>query len=295
MKTQWKYFVLLAFIVTPVLFQQCDDLISDFQDEDYSMNTTDQHGVDLLKDTVYVDRESAGMREWVYNYRNNVNVDTMLRNPTGMVNDSTYQFIYENSFNVLDTVQFNLTNGDNITLYYDSTLVISDTLQGSADSIQYTMTFPLRRSYPLDYYRVTLSTSERDTLPMTPISGILDSLEADSAFIHSDTSMINVKQATGESYYLCLNLDSYGKETVFYIPDFVRLAIQNEAGEIIEPLDTTVPPEISAGYFVVENEEVIPVVKTRYSYKLGSGRYLFQIDFTEQTMGATFHVAIVNK
>ena len=294
MKSQWKYVVLLAFIIVPVVFQQCDDLISDFQDEDYTMSTSDQNAVNLLKDTVFVDRESAGMREWVYNYRNNVSVDTMLRTST-QINDSTYQFIYSNTFNVLDTVMFSLTNGDDVTLYYDSTLVISDTLQGSADSLQYVMTFPLRQSYPLDYYIVTMSTSERDTLPMTPISVILDSLEADSAYIHSDTSLINVKEATGESYYLSLNMDSYGKETVFYIPDFVRLVIQNESGEIIEPTDTTVPPELSAGYFEVDGEEVISIVKTRYSYKLTGGRYLFEIDFTEQTMGSTFHVAIVNK
>jgi|GEM_PF-2127854 len=314
MNTQHIKFLFIAFLL-PMLFLNCDDLISDFEDTEYEMSETDQEGVVLLKDTMFVSKPSAVMSAWDYTYTSTFSIDETISNYFELVYDTTfathppdsvtaidtlYRFAFDGDFSFKDTTEFTLSNGDNITLYFDTSFTFIDTVRGTAETYQYTMDVPLSRTYQLEYFLTRFSTSERDTLPMGSIPTILDSLEADSAFIRSDTSQLRIQGATGNNY-LSLDFSSYGAETVFFMKDYLDLSIVSEAGDTLAPASTAIPVETGANYFEVITgqggavEEIIPQLKTRYAYNLTSGRYLLQIGTTEQTESNTFQLAIVNK
>lgn len=316
--------LLFAAFLLPILLFKCGDLISDFEEEEYSMSEQDQQGVELLKDTLFVSRESAVMRKWDYRYNQNYSIDTTLTNYFEVVYDTTsdtsgsdtsgttidtlYRFAFTGDFNVKDTIHFDLSTGDNITLYFDTSFTVIDTVRAQEQSAQYTATVPLQRTYSLDYYLIRFTTSERDTLPLSDISTILDSLEADSAFVRSIDSLISLKAASGSNHF-SLKLSAAGEETVFLLKDFVSISITTESGDTLEPKSTVIPPEVSAAYYVLLNpqgqiaeegdeiDKIEPVIKTRHVYNLmNNKRYLVNISTTEQTIlkNSAFQLAIVS-
>ena len=69
--------------------------------------------------------------------------------------------IYNKTFRVLDTLIFGLADGRDTTLYYDSTIVILDTLDAPTDTVIYNRTIELDKKYTLNYFILDMV---RDTL-----------------------------------------------------------------------------------------------------------------------------------
>jgi|GEM_PF-2295543 len=87
-------------------------------------------------------------------------------------------------------------------------------------------------------------------------------------------------------------------DVVFYFNDYIKIKVYDVAvsNEPLEPLDDSIPLELSSGLFTIANRVARPVVRSRYVYELqGDKSYLVCIQKIEQTLGSKYNTVIINK
>ena len=132
-----------------------------------------------------------------------------------------------------------------------------------------------------------------DTLTDKLPASILTFLYEDSARISTSNNVVRViSSSTYYNTYYCYDFGSSGR-TVFYFDDYVNMQLYSESGNVLTPYES-MPLEIVAGYFKVQNKTPVPIIKSRYEYSLHAGKYLIEIITTDQTISRTFNAVILS-
>ena len=312
-----KYFInkiAPVFLLLTLLFfgLSCDDFLSDFQDEDYKMNPTDEQAATLHTANNFFEISAADFETWIYNHIHYDTLASVLTDYTGMrfdtsqvvsgtdtvdVIDTLYQFTFDTTITVHDVIEFDLSHGEMVTMTYDTSYVFTANVEGSDVTYDFLKINTLTKTYTLsDYYIIT--TSEIDTLPKIAYTDILDSLSIDSVFIHEDTSAVYgiTITKTPVDNYICLEIP-VSEEVVFLYTEYVDMALLDETMQEVPCASNNMPLETYSlySYFDTKEQKVLPYFKERFSYKLTGTRYFLRIDATEYTAKTSFELAIIYK
>lgn len=306
----YSYKIALVFLILLVCCLSCDNFLSNYQEEDYQINPTDQQAATLHASGNFFEVTAADFGTWVYNHVHNDTINSFLSDYTSMIFDTSqavsgsdtidvidtlYQFTFDTTINVHDEISFELSHGETVSLTYDTSYVFSAEVKGSDVTYDFSQINTLTKRYELtDYYIIT--TSEIDTLPKTAYTDILDSLSAEAVLIQQDTSAVySIKITTSPvDNYICLVIPVC-EEAIFFYTDYVYMTLLDETMQEVTYTSNALPLETFSFYSYYDEGEkkVKPYFKERYSYELTGTRYFLRIDATEQTAKNTFKLAIV--
>lgn len=184
------------FAINAVIFilviMSCD-IFEDFEDETSEMGTADKTAKETLSDAkikVY----TSLLKDWTGKpkFDSTLVISEMLKvndplltaydttvfvwdttivgtdttvTPDSFKVDTTYNFVYNNSFHITDTIDFSITTGEDTSFYFDSTIVVTDTISSpSEDSVLYEASIGVTKIFPIDLIRLEFSNSTKDTV-----------------------------------------------------------------------------------------------------------------------------------
>lgn len=120
-----------------------------------------------------------------------------------------------------------------------------------------------------------------DSFKVDTTANIADHLTSYEVETFSDTT---------ESYLLFDNVMS--GDVIFFFTDYIYMNLYDEDGNVLETEDSDMPLETVAGYFTVSDKNPVPVIKSRFAYKIEAKKYLIELITHDQTVSRTFKAAI---
>ncbi len=309
-------------IIIIILFFGCNEYLPEkYKDEDYSMSNLDNIACDMMSDTLVNNVYPSSLSRWVMVYDSvltiidtvtnvlnlSINYDTTYIPPDSFVVtiDTTYYFQIDTNIVFSDTILFSIPTGvdttiyKDTTIYYDTTLVLLDTVSSQTNIGVFNLDCLLYREYALKYIILNNAKGEKDTVCSKDNSydfdflDIYNSLYSETVYIFSSDTCYQMHTVLDdENTYMLLDND-VNTETIFYFTDFVNMKLISSNGTVVDTLefDDSIPLEIIAD---CTDENLEPVVKSRFRYNLKSEEHIFQITLTEQTLENTFRAVILN-
>jgi hypothetical protein len=128
------------------------------------------------------------------------------------------------------------------------------------------------------------------------VDSIIDMLAANQASIAVFDTAYKVTTGTPKIAAFAFQPGSYQK-VVFYITDYVNVSIEDADGNLVSPRSLSIPVELSSSCYRynTSTKKPEPIIKVRAEYELTSGKYLFKITRTDQTLSRTFYLAILGE